>query len=160
MLSHVLRPPTSMDPATARFDNVLRLPRLHDVLGLVGIDFSRSGPANVMLFVALAFCVLGWLGMQSGSDLQKLTAQILVGGVLVRQEVTTVATVGATARGGSAQRQALVKVPVIWRHTPAAGARIYQYRVLVEPMDSTGAALAAPGELWTSAALVAEENKV
>ena len=61
LLSHVLRPPTSMDPATARFDNVLRLPRLHDVLGLVGIDFSRSGPANVMLFVALAFCVLGYV---------------------------------------------------------------------------------------------------
>ena len=61
LLSHVLRPPTSMDPATARFADVLRLPRLHDVLALVGIDFSRSGPANVMLFVALGFCVLGYV---------------------------------------------------------------------------------------------------
>ena len=63
MLSHVLRPPSSMDPATARFAAELRLPRLHDVLGLVGIDFSRSGPANVMLFVALAFCVLAYVLM-------------------------------------------------------------------------------------------------
>jgi len=61
LLSHVLRPTTSMDPATARFDNVLRLPRLHDILGLVGIDFSRSGPANIMLFIALAFCVLAYI---------------------------------------------------------------------------------------------------
>ena len=61
MLSHVLRPPTSMDPATERFDNIFRLPRLHDVLAPIGIDFSRSGPANVMLFVALAFCVLGYV---------------------------------------------------------------------------------------------------
>lgn len=61
ILSHVLRPPTSMDPATARFAADLRLPRLHDILGLIGIDFSRSGPANVMLFVALALCVLGYI---------------------------------------------------------------------------------------------------
>ena len=61
MLSHVLRPPTSMDPATARFPNEVRLPRLHDVLDLVGIEFSRSGPANVMLFVALACCVLAYV---------------------------------------------------------------------------------------------------
>ncbi|MFN4099719.1 MAG: ABC transporter permease [Pararhodobacter sp.] len=60
LLSHVLRPPTSMDPATARFAAELRLPRLHDVLAPFGIEFSRSGPANVMLFVALAFCILGY----------------------------------------------------------------------------------------------------
>lgn len=109
---------------------------------------------------ALAVVTVDFVSFSAAAVGVKVTAQILVGGVLVRQEVTTVATVGATARGGSAQRQALVKVPVIWRHTPAAGARTYQYRVLAEPMDSTGAALAAPGELWTSAALVAEENKV
>ncbi|MBN8290744.1 ABC transporter permease [Rhodobacter sp. NTK016B] len=63
MLSHVLRPPTAMDPATARFDDVLRLPRLHDILGLVGIEFSRSGPANIMLFVALVFCGLAYMLM-------------------------------------------------------------------------------------------------
>ncbi len=60
ILSHVLRPPTSMDPATARFDSTLRLPRLADILEPFGIEFSRSGPANVTLFVALAACVLVW----------------------------------------------------------------------------------------------------
>ena len=60
ILSHVLRPPASMDPATARFDNTLRLPRLADVLEPLGIEFSRSGPANVMLFVGLLACVLAW----------------------------------------------------------------------------------------------------
>ena len=63
VLSHVLRPPTSMDPATARFPNEVRLPRLHDILDVVGIEFSRSGPANVMLFVALAACFLGYILM-------------------------------------------------------------------------------------------------
>lgn len=63
ILSHVLRPATSMDPATARFADVVRLPRLHDILGTIGIDFSRSGPANIMLFVALAVCVLGYILM-------------------------------------------------------------------------------------------------
>jgi general nucleoside transport system permease protein len=61
LLSHVLRPPGSMDPATARFGNDVRLPRLADILEPVGIAFSRSGPANVMLFVALLACVLAWL---------------------------------------------------------------------------------------------------
>ncbi len=63
LLSHVLRPQGAMDPATARFDNVLRLPRLHDILAPIGIDFSRSGPANVMLFVAIALCILGYVLM-------------------------------------------------------------------------------------------------
>ena len=61
LLSHVLRPPASMDPATARFPAQLRLPRLHDILEPLGIEFSRSGPANVMLFIALAACVLAWV---------------------------------------------------------------------------------------------------
>ncbi|KPQ07757.1 MAG: simple sugar transport system permease protein [Rhodobacteraceae bacterium HLUCCA12] len=60
MLSHMLRPPNSMDPATARFADALRLRRLADILEPLGIAFSRSGPANVMLFVALAACVLCW----------------------------------------------------------------------------------------------------
>lgn len=63
VLSHILRPPTSMDPATERFAETVRLPRLHDILDVVGIEFSRSGPANVMLFVALAACVLGYILM-------------------------------------------------------------------------------------------------
>jgi general nucleoside transport system permease protein len=61
LLSHVLRPQGSMDPATARFPNTVRLPRLHDLLEPFGIEFSRSGPANVMLFVALILCVLAWV---------------------------------------------------------------------------------------------------
>jgi general nucleoside transport system permease protein len=61
LLSHVLRPQGSMDPATARFPNEVRLPRLHDILEPIGIEFSRSGPANVMLFIALGLCVLAWI---------------------------------------------------------------------------------------------------
>jgi general nucleoside transport system permease protein len=61
ILSHVLRPSGSMEPATARFPNTVRLPRLHDILEPLGIEFSRSGPANVMLFVALLACVLAWV---------------------------------------------------------------------------------------------------
>ncbi|WP_456085709.1 cytochrome b [Marinicella gelatinilytica] len=40
----------------------------------------RRWPYKLMLSLfALAFVVLGWLGMQAGSELQKLTAQILTG---------------------------------------------------------------------------------
>ena len=116
---------------------------------------TTAAPVKVLAVVTVDF-----VAFSAAVAGVKLTAQVIEGGSTVRQEVTIVATVGATARGGSAQRQALVKVPVIWRHTPAAGARTYQYRVLAEPMDSAGAVLASAGELWTSAALVAEENKV
>jgi simple sugar transport system permease protein len=55
-----MRPVGSMDPATARFPAGAKLPSLHDIPGLGGI-FSRSVPANVTLFVALAACWLVWL---------------------------------------------------------------------------------------------------
>lgn len=61
ILSHVLRPSGSMEPATARFPNEVRLPRLRDMLEPLGIEFSRSAPANIMLFVALLACVLAWV---------------------------------------------------------------------------------------------------
>jgi simple sugar transport system permease protein len=60
MLVNVMRPVGSMDPATARFPAGAKLPSLHDIPGLGGI-FSRSVPANVTLFVALAACWLVWL---------------------------------------------------------------------------------------------------
>jgi general nucleoside transport system permease protein len=67
ILSHVLRPAGSMEPATARFPAEIRLPRLREILepfsGILeplGIVFTRSAPANIMLFVALAACVLAW----------------------------------------------------------------------------------------------------
>jgi simple sugar transport system permease protein len=60
LLVNVLRPLGSMDPASARFPRELRLPRLHEMLGALGIEFGRS-PANVTLFVALAACVVVWL---------------------------------------------------------------------------------------------------
>jgi len=47
MLVNVLRPIGSMDPATARFDAVTKLPRLGDVLGIIGIPFNNKNPANI-----------------------------------------------------------------------------------------------------------------
>jgi simple sugar transport system permease protein len=61
LLSHVLRPAGSMEPATARFANALRLPRLRELLEPLGIEVSRSAPANIMLLVALACCLLAWV---------------------------------------------------------------------------------------------------
>ncbi|MGY6550127.1 MAG: ABC transporter permease [Roseinatronobacter sp.] len=61
LLSHTLRPARAMDPATARFPAEVRLPRLHDMLEPFGIAFSRSAPANITLFIALAACVLAWI---------------------------------------------------------------------------------------------------
>ena len=61
MLVNVLRPPGSMDPATARFPEAVHLPSLHEMLAPLGINFSKAAPANVSLVVALVACVLVWL---------------------------------------------------------------------------------------------------
>ncbi|SDW90251.1 ABC transporter permease [Roseicitreum antarcticum] len=60
VLVNQLRPQGSMDPASARFPEVTQLPRLHEILEVVGIPFSRSTPANISLLIALAACVAVW----------------------------------------------------------------------------------------------------
>ena len=60
MLVNVMRPPGSMDPATARFSANVHLPSLHELLAPLGIGFSKAAPANVSLLVAIAACVLVW----------------------------------------------------------------------------------------------------
>jgi len=60
ILVNLLRPLGSMDPASARFDKAFNLPKLGDILGLIGIPFSSKNPANISLLVALAVAVLVW----------------------------------------------------------------------------------------------------
>ncbi|MEI2807684.1 ABC transporter permease [Albidovulum sp.] len=55
-----LRPPASMDPASARFPAGAALPTLHEIPGL-SLIFTKQVPANVTLFVALVACWLVWL---------------------------------------------------------------------------------------------------
>jgi simple sugar transport system permease protein len=61
LLVNVMRPPASMDPATAKFPAGTHLPTLHDLLGAVGIPFSKAAPANISFLIALGACVLVWL---------------------------------------------------------------------------------------------------
>ncbi|MEM1077321.1 MAG: ABC transporter permease [Pseudomonadota bacterium] len=61
LLVNVLRPEGNMDPATAKFPEGSHLPTLHDLLAPLGIEFSRSAPANVSLLIALLACYLFWL---------------------------------------------------------------------------------------------------
>jgi simple sugar transport system permease protein len=63
VLVTVLRPMGAMDTASARFDPALKLPRLGDILGLVGIPFNNRNPANISLLIALVACVGVWLLM-------------------------------------------------------------------------------------------------
>lgn len=58
VLVNMLRPLGSMDPASARFDKALNLPKLGEILGAVGIPFSTKNPANISLLIALA-CAFG-----------------------------------------------------------------------------------------------------
>ncbi|WP_159974896.1 ABC transporter permease [Roseobacter cerasinus] len=60
VLVNLMRPPGSMDPATARFPEITHLPTLHDILLPLGINFSKSAPANVTFIIALLACVLVW----------------------------------------------------------------------------------------------------
>ena len=61
LLVNVMRPPGTMDPATAKFPEPTHLPTLHEMFAPFGIAFSKSAPANVTLFVAIAACFLVWL---------------------------------------------------------------------------------------------------
>jgi simple sugar transport system permease protein len=60
LLVNVLRPTGSMDPATARFDKVVNLPKLGEMLNAVGIPFSRTAPGNITFLIALALAVGVW----------------------------------------------------------------------------------------------------
>ena len=61
VLVNLMRPPGSMDPASARFPEAVHLPTLHELLAPFGIAFSKSAPANVSLLVAVAACVVIWM---------------------------------------------------------------------------------------------------
>ena len=61
MLSHVLRPPTSMDPATPRFPEGTNLPTMHEILAPLGIEFSRSAPLNITFFIAIIATFGVWI---------------------------------------------------------------------------------------------------
>ncbi|SFH20018.1 ABC transporter permease [Sulfitobacter dubius] len=61
VLVNVMRPPGSMDPASARFPEAVHLPTLHELLAPLGIAFSKSAPANISLLVAAAACIVVWL---------------------------------------------------------------------------------------------------
>ncbi len=60
VLVELLRPPTSMDPASRPFSDGTALPTLHEMPGL-SLIFTKQVPANVTLFVALLACWLVWL---------------------------------------------------------------------------------------------------
>ena len=61
VLVNVLKPASSMDPASARFSEAVHLPSLHELLTPLGIAFSKSAPANVTLLVAIVACLAVWL---------------------------------------------------------------------------------------------------
>ncbi|KIC16387.1 MULTISPECIES: ABC transporter permease [unclassified Leisingera] len=61
VLVNLLRPEGSMDPATERFPEAVHLPSLHELLAPIGIEFSKSAPANVSLLVAVGACLFVWL---------------------------------------------------------------------------------------------------
>jgi len=57
----IMRPKGARDTATARFPDSIHLPTLHELLAPIGVPFSKAGPANVSLLVAVAACLLIWL---------------------------------------------------------------------------------------------------
>ena len=61
VLVNVLRPPGSMDPATARFSETVHLPTLHEMLIPLGINFSKAAPANISLVIAVLACIAVWV---------------------------------------------------------------------------------------------------
>ncbi len=60
ILVNILRPTGSMDPASPRFAPEIALPKLHEMLALVGIPFSRVPPVNISLLIAVGMCFVVW----------------------------------------------------------------------------------------------------
>ncbi len=60
LLVNVLIMPGQMSPETRPFAEAALMPKMHDVLALVGIETARS-PLNLSLVLALAACVGVWL---------------------------------------------------------------------------------------------------
>jgi len=63
VLVNLLRPVGAMDAASARFDPSLKLPRLSEILALVGIPFNNRNPANISLLIGLIAAFGVWLLM-------------------------------------------------------------------------------------------------
>ncbi|MBL4917969.1 ABC transporter permease [Szabonella alba] len=63
VLVNILRPTGSMDASSARFAEHLRLPRLNEILALVGIPFNNRNPANISFLLGLVACVAVWVLM-------------------------------------------------------------------------------------------------
>lgn len=59
LLVDVLRPAGQMDPATARFGEVMALPTLNQI-PILDWFFVKKVPANITLFIALAAAVVVW----------------------------------------------------------------------------------------------------
>ncbi|MCX8509979.1 MAG: ABC transporter permease [Rhodobacteraceae bacterium] len=59
LLSNLMRPVGSMDPASAHFQEGTSLPTFHD-MPILGAIFDKNTPANVTFFMALAACFIVW----------------------------------------------------------------------------------------------------
>ena len=60
VLVNILRPQGAMDPSSPRFPAEVALPKLHEMLALIGIPFSRVPPVNISLLIALGMCFAVW----------------------------------------------------------------------------------------------------
>lgn len=56
-----LKPRGEMEPSSASFPQGAHLPTLHEMLAPLGIEFSKAGPANVSLLVALLAAFGVWV---------------------------------------------------------------------------------------------------
>ncbi|MBL4808083.1 MAG: ABC transporter permease, partial [Rhodobacteraceae bacterium] len=48
-------------PESPRFPESARLPTMHDILGVIGIDFDKYANVNITFFIALLACFLVWV---------------------------------------------------------------------------------------------------
>jgi general nucleoside transport system permease protein len=60
VLVNFLRPTGSMDPSSPRFPTATALPKLHELLAVFGIPFSKVPPVNISLLLAVAMCLAVW----------------------------------------------------------------------------------------------------
>ncbi len=60
LLVNVIKVPGSMAPETARFPEGAHLPSAHDMLGWIGIPYSKSPPVNISFLLAILASVGVW----------------------------------------------------------------------------------------------------
>ena len=120
---------------------------------------TTGAPVKIMGTISIQYNIVDTSSTSYGASALfrvrlKMDGSYLANGEYVGQYATFV------SQSGTNRHQTVPLVPVVYRHTPTAGAHTYQIELFVEHYDAAGAAYSNSGEMYGQYWFVAEENKI